>query len=332
MAKKRPPHPTLEAGIEPVERRYKDIIDRELSRNTTISCRALGVAVRLLSNAPGFSMTSLDLARERPNGEGRDAIRTALTELEAAGYLVRKRVRLTSGQCVTKTYITDQAQKAPEQQAEPPALGHPAPAPAPENSASAPAPENPASAPAPENPASAPAPEDPASAPAPENPASAPAPEKPAPGNPSTGTSGVKSSKSSTSSSTTTTTPTQAVLTYPPQLSQRQRVVVGRWMRDLDVADRQLLLDELAGAWSSSSPPRNPMGWLRELVNRAHRDEFVPDLEPQVAAERRRREEQEKARRLGHEAREAAHAKQSTPEARRSAEEGLRAVAEALKG
>ena len=305
MAKKRPPHPTLEAGIEPVERRYKDIIDRELSRNTTISCRALGVAVRLLSNAPGFSMTSLDLARERPNGEGRDAIRTALTELEAAGYLVRKRVRLTSGQCVTKTYITDQAQKAPEQQAEPPALGHPAPAPAPENSASAPAPENPASA---------------------------PAPEKPAPGNPSTGTSGVKSSKSSTSSSTTTTTPTQAVLTYPPQLSQRQRVVVGRWMRDLDVADRQLLLDELAGAWSSSSPPRNPMGWLRELVNRAHRDEFVPDLEPQVAAERRRREEQEKARRLGHEAREAAHAKQSTPEARRSAEEGLRAVAEALKG
>jgi len=124
--------PTIEA-IEPAPRRYKDILDRELVRDPRLSYRALGVAVRLLSNAPGYAMTSLDLAKERDNGEGRDAIRTALGELEAAGYLLRTWKRLPTGQCVTKTVVTDQ----------PVLRDRPFP-PAPENPFSAPAPGKPA--------------------------------------------------------------------------------------------------------------------------------------------------------------------------------------------
>lgn len=106
-------HDTPGPGIESAPRRYKDILDRALVRDTRLSYRALGVAVRLLSNVQGYKMTSLDLAQERPNAEGRDAIRTALGELEAAGYLTRDRVRLCSGQVMTKVVITDQP-PAPE--------------------------------------------------------------------------------------------------------------------------------------------------------------------------------------------------------------------------
>lgn len=83
------------AGIEPAPRRYKDWIDRALVRDTRISFRALGIAVRLLSNAPGFRMTSHDLANESTDREGRDAVRTALRELEEAGYLSSESPRLS---------------------------------------------------------------------------------------------------------------------------------------------------------------------------------------------------------------------------------------------
>ncbi|HYG05409.1 MAG TPA: hypothetical protein VD865_03235 [Stenotrophomonas sp.] len=112
-----------EAGIEAAPRPFKDIIDRRLVRDARLSFRALGVAVRLLSNAAGFRMTSLDLAWERP--EGRDAVRTALNELEVAGYLKRHVSQLENGQWVTRQVITD------------------VPPPKPENQSSAPTPEKP---------------------------------------------------------------------------------------------------------------------------------------------------------------------------------------------
>lgn len=101
-----------DVGIEAAPRRFKDIIDRQLVRDARLSLRALGVAVRLLSNAPGFRMTSLDLAWERP--EGRDAVRSALNELEAAGYLRRKVSQLENGQWVTRQVITDALPPEPE--------------------------------------------------------------------------------------------------------------------------------------------------------------------------------------------------------------------------
>lgn len=101
-----------EVGIEAAPRRYKDIVDREIVRDKRLSLRALGVAVRLLSNAPGFRMTSIDLAFERK--EGRDAVRAALRELEAVGYLQRFIGQLENGQWITRQVISDVLPPTPE--------------------------------------------------------------------------------------------------------------------------------------------------------------------------------------------------------------------------
>ena len=101
-----------EAGIECAPRRYKDIIDRQIIRDDRLSYRALGLAVRLLSNAPGFRMTSIDLAQDRP--EGRDAVRTALKELEKFGYLRRIRTQQRNGHWVTTMFIYNVPQPTPE--------------------------------------------------------------------------------------------------------------------------------------------------------------------------------------------------------------------------
>ncbi|MHB1569144.1 MAG: hypothetical protein ACYCT1_14350 [Steroidobacteraceae bacterium] len=58
-------------------------------RDETISYRALGVLSRLLSNADGFGQSAEDLASGEGR-EGRDAIRSALRELRAARYIVRR--------------------------------------------------------------------------------------------------------------------------------------------------------------------------------------------------------------------------------------------------
>lgn len=57
----------------------------QLTRDKRLSFRARGIAIRLLSNAPGFRMTATDLARESPN-EGRRAVLAAMKELRALGY------------------------------------------------------------------------------------------------------------------------------------------------------------------------------------------------------------------------------------------------------
>lgn len=54
-------------------------------RDSRLSYRARGVLARLLSNADGYKMPSSQLAKE--GGEGRDAIRKSLNELEKFGYL-----------------------------------------------------------------------------------------------------------------------------------------------------------------------------------------------------------------------------------------------------
>lgn len=65
-------------------------------RDDSISYRATGVLSRLLDNAEGFGMTAEDLARGMGR-EGRDAVRTALRELQEAGYIVRQANRKSDG-------------------------------------------------------------------------------------------------------------------------------------------------------------------------------------------------------------------------------------------
>lgn len=57
----------------------------QLTRDSRLSFRARAIAIRLLSNAPGFRMTATDLARESPS-EGRYAVLSAMKELRKFGY------------------------------------------------------------------------------------------------------------------------------------------------------------------------------------------------------------------------------------------------------
>ncbi len=82
-----------------------EIIPVALLRDTRLSYRARGIATRLLSNVDGYRMTAQDLANE--GIEGREAIRSALKELEDIGYLRRFRRQNSRGQWITETIIRD---------------------------------------------------------------------------------------------------------------------------------------------------------------------------------------------------------------------------------
>ncbi|WP_395691782.1 helix-turn-helix domain-containing protein [Nocardioides sp.] len=82
------------------------VLDNQLIENADLSFRALGVLAYLLSRPDGWETDSTRLARNRP--EGRDAVRTALKELERAGYLMRRHVQdNTTGRWSTVTEVLD---------------------------------------------------------------------------------------------------------------------------------------------------------------------------------------------------------------------------------
>lgn len=79
-------------------------------RNKELSFRARGVLAWLLDHPDGWEVKSEGLARE--GKEGRDAIRAALTELAAVGYYRIERRRVSGGQYVTVTAVSDVAMPA----------------------------------------------------------------------------------------------------------------------------------------------------------------------------------------------------------------------------
>lgn len=94
----------MSEGVETVDTRTNnfEIIPREVLQDTRISYRALGVLVDLLSRPTGWKTSASRIAaarrgptdqKRRPGAEGRDAIETALAELERVGYLARKRIQ-----------------------------------------------------------------------------------------------------------------------------------------------------------------------------------------------------------------------------------------------
>lgn len=83
--------------------------------DTDLSWRATGILGYLLSRPPGWETDSIRLASSRPGKEGRDAVRTALTEIEAAGYLHRVKVRARGGQVTTEWFVSDHPLEHPSE-------------------------------------------------------------------------------------------------------------------------------------------------------------------------------------------------------------------------
>ena len=82
------------------------ILGNALLRDERLSFRARGVLAYLLSMKDGWSVDASKIAAR--GREGRDAIRTALNELEDAGYLQRQRVKSSeSGLWVTEAVLAD---------------------------------------------------------------------------------------------------------------------------------------------------------------------------------------------------------------------------------
>ena len=75
------------------------IIRNATLRDSRLSYRARGVMCFVLSQPPEFAISAEELAAE--GAEGRDAIRTALRELESSGYLQREKRRIGDGRIVT---------------------------------------------------------------------------------------------------------------------------------------------------------------------------------------------------------------------------------------
>ncbi|MEU2968970.1 hypothetical protein ABZ687_28835 [Streptomyces ardesiacus] len=75
------------------------------ARNTQLSYRALGLLVYLLDQKPGWQVRAEQLSKGEGR-EGREAIRTALRELQVAGHYRLERRRLRNGKCVMGTALS----------------------------------------------------------------------------------------------------------------------------------------------------------------------------------------------------------------------------------
>lgn len=81
------------------------ILPNEALNDERLSWKARGLLAFLLSKPDHWRTTSAHLAKVAP--DGRDAVRAGLTELEDAGYLVRRKYRDERGRWKQDTYVYD---------------------------------------------------------------------------------------------------------------------------------------------------------------------------------------------------------------------------------
>lgn len=89
------------------------ILANEILRNQKLTLRARGLLGLLLSYPDNWRTSSTQLARVCP--DGRDAIRTALRELEDAGFILRRKYQDELGRWISETVVFDSPQESPAQ-------------------------------------------------------------------------------------------------------------------------------------------------------------------------------------------------------------------------
>lgn len=96
------------AGVLHVRHRHTErytVVGNHLAQHPRLSATAIGIGVHIQSLPDGASVTIKALALRFREGEV--TIGRALRELEAAGYLVRRRVPLGGGRIATRTFFLD---------------------------------------------------------------------------------------------------------------------------------------------------------------------------------------------------------------------------------
>ncbi|KIF07158.1 DNA-binding protein, partial [Streptomyces sp. RSD-27] len=93
-------------------------VARRLARHSGLSLLAIGLAVHIQALPEGSRIGIKALAERFPEGEVR--IAGGLRELEAAGYLERRRVRTADGRLVTRTVFHGRPQTDPPPDEPPP--------------------------------------------------------------------------------------------------------------------------------------------------------------------------------------------------------------------
>jgi hypothetical protein len=109
------------SGVLHVRHRHTDrftVIGNHLAQHERLSAVAIGLAVYIQSLPDGAPVTVKALALRFPEGE--ITVRRAMNELEAEGYVERRRIALGGGRFSTRTFAYDR-----------PGRGDPAPGPAP---------------------------------------------------------------------------------------------------------------------------------------------------------------------------------------------------------
>ena len=87
------------------------ILRNDVLRDDRLSFRARGILASILSRPEDWRTTAELLAKQSGGREGRDAIQSALKELEQAGYLIRRKERdAATGRIRTVTYVFDDPQ------------------------------------------------------------------------------------------------------------------------------------------------------------------------------------------------------------------------------